>query len=70
MFEVGLLFLLQIYLGELKDSMFTETEVRDILDWFSDEMEDISRQIRARNDGLDFPYVYLIPDKIPKSAGQ
>ncbi|XP_052809001.1 polyunsaturated fatty acid 5-lipoxygenase-like isoform X2 [Mya arenaria] len=60
----------EIYLGEFKESFYTETEVRDILDWFADEMSEISRQIRARNDDLEIPYVYLIPDNIPKSAGQ
>ncbi|XP_045198128.2 polyunsaturated fatty acid 5-lipoxygenase-like isoform X2 [Mercenaria mercenaria] len=60
----------EVYLGEYQDSHFTETEVREILDWFSDEMEKISQSIHKRNIDLDIPYVYLLPERVPKAAGQ
>lgn len=60
----------EVYLGEFKDSYFTETSVREILDWYADEMGEISRQIYKRNEQLDVPYEYLLPEKIPKAAGQ
>lgn len=60
----------EVYLGDYPDSQFTETDVREILEWFSDEMEKISQSIHERNTDLDIPYVYLLPERVPKAAGQ
>lgn len=60
----------EVYLGGYPDSHFTETAVREILDWFSDEMQAISRTIHERNNDLQVPYVYLLPERVPKAAGQ
>lgn len=60
----------EVYLGDYPDSHFTETEVREILDWFSDEMRNVSKAIHERNNDLEVPYVYLLPERVPKAAGQ
>jgi len=40
------------------------------MDVFTDEMEKVSRAIQRRNLDLDIPYVYLLPEDVPKAAGQ
>ncbi|KAL4232675.1 Arachidonate 5-lipoxygenase [Mactra antiquata] len=60
----------EIYLGDYKESQFTESNVREIQEWFSQEMEELSRTIHKRNIDRDIPYVYLLPENVPKAAGQ
>lgn len=64
------IYIFQVYIGDFIDCHFTETSVRECMDWFADEMKNISRAIQTRNLDLEIPYVYLLPEAVPKAAGQ
>ena len=58
------------YLPDTTDGFFTEVGAREIIDWFSDELSKIARDIQERNTTIPISYEYLLPENIPKSAGQ
>lgn len=57
-------------MGDYVESQFTETAVREIQEWFSKEMKEVSEKIQERNLDRDVPYVYLLPERVPMAAGQ
>lgn len=61
----------EIYLDDTESEMqFTEPEARDILEQFADDLREVSEKIRRRNTEILVPYLYLIPEHVPRSASQ
>jgi arachidonate 5-lipoxygenase len=40
----------------------------DAINRFQTRLEDISKNIKARNDNLEVPYIYLLPERIPSGT--
>lgn len=57
----------QVYLGDFPQRLFTEPAVITILDNFKRDLEKAQNEMAKRNETLQFPYEYLLPDKIPSS---
>ena len=61
------MFLLQIYLGNYPSGIFTEKNPQRLIERFKEDLDDVSGDILQRNKGLDVPYTYMLPRKIPNS---
>ena len=40
----------------------------DAIDHFQSKLEDISTEIKKRNENLEIPYTYLLPENIPNGT--
>ena len=58
----------QRYLGNYAGTAWTESEAMDAIDHFQSKLEDISMEIKKRNENLEVPYIYLLPERIPNGT--
>ncbi|KAL3883125.1 hypothetical protein ACJMK2_029418 [Sinanodonta woodiana] len=58
----------EVYLGEFPDVFFAETAVLKLQEEFRQELKKISEQIKTRNQKMDIPYYYLLPERVPNSV--
>ena len=65
---MGLFSCLQLYLGTYPDEHFTEEPAKAVMNKFRKQLADITLSITKRNEGLELPYYYMSPDKIPNSV--
>ena len=54
-------------MGDYPYERFTESNIQDHIKKFQTKLEDITKEIEERNKGLDVPYIYMLPKKIPNS---
>ena len=57
----------QVFLGDYSDEHFIESEAQDAISSFQAHLKEISAAIHKRNQELEFPYLYLLPERIPNS---
>ncbi|XP_077428046.1 polyunsaturated fatty acid lipoxygenase ALOX15B-like [Vanacampus margaritifer] len=55
-------------LGHYPEDHFTEKTPRQLQRDFKDKLDDVSKQISMRNEGLEIPYTYLDPKSIENSV--
>ena len=58
---------LQQYLGEYPDRHFTDQKSLEAMESYNAALKEISNTIQKRNEGLDIPYIYLLPERVPNS---
>ncbi|XP_076019755.1 polyunsaturated fatty acid 5-lipoxygenase [Genypterus blacodes] len=58
----------ELFLGMYPDEHFTEKPVKQAMERFRNQLAEISRIIRQRNEGKNLPYFNMSPDKIPNSV--
>ncbi|KAK7175681.1 hypothetical protein R3I93_000061 [Phoxinus phoxinus] len=58
----------ELYLGMYPEMCFTEQPVKEAINTFRKNLEEVTNTIKSRNKGLAFDYGYLSPDKIPNSV--
>ncbi|KAK7169697.1 hypothetical protein R3I94_000057 [Phoxinus phoxinus] len=56
------------FLGTYPEMCFTEEPVKEAINTFLNELDEVTKIIKRRNKGLTFDYGYLSPDKIPNSV--
>lgn len=57
----------QVYLGDYPYKRFTESKIQRYIERLQKRLEGISGEIKVRNEGLDVPYIYMLPKNIPNS---
>jgi len=68
MFDLTRFFPDVCYLGDYSDGAFrNETKARDAILHFQENLQRLSRSIKERNETLEFPYIYLLPERVPNS---
>lgn len=60
--------LLQVPLGHHKEEYFSGPEPKAVLRHFQTDLENLEREIVARNEQLELPYEYLKPSLIESSV--
>jgi len=55
------------FLGDYSDGSFTDMAAREAILRFQGKLNRISRSIKKRNESLEVPYAYLLPERIPNS---
>ncbi|XP_027980907.1 arachidonate 12-lipoxygenase, 12S-type isoform X3 [Eumetopias jubatus] len=55
-------------LGHHKEKYFSSPKAKAVLNQFQTDLEDLEREITARNEQLDLPYDYLKPSRIENSV--
>ncbi|XP_076810011.1 allene oxide synthase-lipoxygenase protein-like isoform X2 [Clavelina lepadiformis] len=55
----------EAYLGEYPDRHFNEPEIFKIREEYRSELREAGEKIRKRNEGLEHPYTWLYPDRVP-----
>ncbi|XP_015762909.1 PREDICTED: allene oxide synthase-lipoxygenase protein-like [Acropora digitifera] len=56
------------FLGDYSDGVFrNETKARDAILHFQENLQRLSRSITERNKTLEFPYIHLLPERVPNS---
>ena len=61
------LFPMKRFLGDYSDGSFIDMAAREAILLFQGKLNRISRSIKKRNDTLKFPYIHLLPERIPNS---
>ena len=59
----------QVFLDEFKGSndLFTEDAVQDMQEKFIEKLHKVQAAMEQRNEDLDHPYTFLLPNRISKS---
>jgi len=47
---------------------FTEEPVKEAIKAFRKKLDEVTKEIKSRNEGLALEYCYLSPDRIPNSV--
>ncbi|KAJ8248593.1 hypothetical protein GJAV_G00243660 [Gymnothorax javanicus] len=58
----------ELFLGMYPDEHFIEKPVKEAMEKHRKKLAEVSRFIKARNEGKKLPYYYLSPDRIPNSV--
>ncbi|XP_056090803.1 polyunsaturated fatty acid 5-lipoxygenase-like [Rhinichthys klamathensis goyatoka] len=58
----------ELFLGTYPEMCFTEQPVKEAIKTFGEKLDEVTKEIRSRNEGLPMAYCYLSPDKIPNSV--
>ncbi|GCB81620.1 hypothetical protein scyTo_0023163, partial [Scyliorhinus torazame] len=57
-----------LFLGMYPDEHFIEKPVKEAIEKFRSQLDEISQRITERNKDKKLPYYYLSPDRIPNSV--
>ena len=57
------------FLGDYADGGFTDMAAREAILRFQGKLNRISRSIKLRNESLEVPYTYLLPERVPNGIG-
>lgn len=60
-------FSFQRFLGDYSDGSFTDMAAREAILRFQGKLNKISQSIKKRNETLEVPYTYLLPERVPNS---
>ncbi|XP_039504167.1 polyunsaturated fatty acid 5-lipoxygenase-like [Pimephales promelas] len=58
----------ELYLGTYPEMCFTEEPVKEAIKAFRKKLDEVTKEIKSRNEGLALEYCYLSPDRIPNSV--
>lgn len=58
----------QKFLGDYTHGLFVDSKALDIIAKFQENLQNISDAIKLRNKSLEWPYIYLLPERIPNSV--
>ncbi|KAG1924696.1 polyunsaturated fatty acid 5-lipoxygenase [Pimephales promelas] len=58
----------ELYLGTYPEMCFTEEPVKEAIKTFRKKLDEVTKEIKSRNEGLALEYCYLSPDRIPNSV--
>nr|AHK60922.1 allene oxide synthase/8R-lipoxygenase fusion protein a [Capnella imbricata] len=56
------------YLGNYSATAWEDKDALDAINRFQNNLEDISKKIKERNENLELPYIYLLPERIPNGT--
>uniref|UniRef100_A0A4W5QE04 Lipoxygenase domain-containing protein n=1 Tax=Hucho hucho TaxID=62062 RepID=A0A4W5QE04_9TELE len=56
-----------IPLGQYREQYFTESQAQEVIDRFRQELKEIEEHILTQNEGLELPYLFLLPSRIENS---
>uniref|UniRef100_A0A4W5RRP3 Arachidonate 12-lipoxygenase n=1 Tax=Hucho hucho TaxID=62062 RepID=A0A4W5RRP3_9TELE len=56
-----------VTLGQYPEQYFTEPQAQEVIDRFRKELKDIEEHILSQNQGLELPYLFLLPSRIENS---
>uniref|UniRef100_A0AAZ3QQV4 Arachidonate 12-lipoxygenase n=1 Tax=Oncorhynchus tshawytscha TaxID=74940 RepID=A0AAZ3QQV4_ONCTS len=56
-----------IPLGQYREQYFTESQAQEVIDKFRQELKEIEEHILTQNEGLELPYLFLLPSRIENS---
>nr|XP_020450660.1 arachidonate 5-lipoxygenase-like [Monopterus albus]XP_020450661.1 arachidonate 5-lipoxygenase-like [Monopterus albus] len=56
-----------IPLGQYREEHFTEGQAKVLIDRFRRELKELEGQILSQNEGLELPYLFLLPSRIENS---
>uniref|UniRef100_A0A8C7TWJ2 Arachidonate 12-lipoxygenase n=1 Tax=Oncorhynchus mykiss TaxID=8022 RepID=A0A8C7TWJ2_ONCMY len=56
-----------IPLGQYREQYFTESQAQEVIDKFKQELKEIEEHILTQNEGLELPYLFLLPSRIENS---
>ena len=65
--ESFFLFLLQLFLGEYPNEHFAGEATLATIEAFQEDLKRIAESIKERNESMEIPYTYLLPQRIPNS---
>lgn len=54
-------------MGQYPEQYFTEPQAQEVIDRFRKELKDIEEHILSQNQGLELPYLFLLPSRIENS---
>ncbi|XP_068704039.1 allene oxide synthase-lipoxygenase protein-like [Montipora foliosa] len=57
----------EVFIGDYSQSLLTGEEVEGAISRFQSSLRKISEDIKQRNASLEFPYEYLLPERVPNS---
>ena len=57
----------QKFLGDYAENLFTDPEALEAMTRFKAELQSVSKKINNRNEMLEVPYAYLLPERVPNS---
>ncbi|XP_028396594.1 allene oxide synthase-lipoxygenase protein-like isoform X2 [Dendronephthya gigantea] len=57
------------YIGDYTEGLLSGTEIEGVTSRFQSSLLNISKAIRKRNASVEFPYTYLLPERVPNSIG-
>ena len=57
----------QKFLGDFTESFFTDVQALDVIARFKGKLGEVTEAINKRNEGLEVPYRFLLPERIPNS---
>ncbi|XP_022800953.1 allene oxide synthase-lipoxygenase protein-like [Stylophora pistillata] len=57
------------YIGDMTHSLLTGDEEDAAMTRFQVALQEISDSIKARNEALELPYIFLLPERVPNSIG-
>ena len=58
-------FLCQRFLGDFSKGLLVDDEAEEAITRFQEELQEISETIKTRNRGLQWPYIHLLPERVP-----
>ncbi|XP_055757105.1 polyunsaturated fatty acid 5-lipoxygenase-like isoform X1 [Salvelinus fontinalis] len=56
-----------IPLGQYREQYFTESQAQEVIGKFRQELKEIEEHILTQNEGLELPYLFLLPSRIENS---
>ena len=57
----------QKFLGDYAENLFSDPEALEAKARFKAELKSVCKKIHNRNEMLEVPYAYLLPERIPNS---
>jgi arachidonate 5-lipoxygenase len=57
----------QKFLGDYSDGLFVDHNALKAISNFQENLQKISDSIKSRNGSLEWPYTYLLPERVPNS---
>ncbi|XP_071392152.1 polyunsaturated fatty acid lipoxygenase ALOX12-like [Centroberyx affinis] len=54
-------------LGQYTEQYFTEGRAQEVIDRFRTELKEIEEHIRSENEGVELPYLFLLPSRVENS---
>ena len=61
-------FLCQCFLGDYSKGLLVDEEAEEAIARFQEKLQEISETIKTRNRALEWPYIHLLPERVPNSV--
>ncbi|KAK3734228.1 hypothetical protein QZH41_012948 [Actinostola sp. cb2023] len=56
------------FLGDYSDGLFVDPKAMEMISKFQEQLQNVSDSIKSRNKSLEWPYIYLLPERVPNSV--